>query len=181
MTVEREAASSAEALVPRPEAGAGKPGAGTAPGAPELPSITVSNRAELVSAVLVQMALRWLVDPNREWPRLAAKPDAPPAGPEPVILPEFIVSLLSEIQEGVVLERLDWEHVAGHRFSSVVMQPTLVRYVTRTGIVTATLVLILDAFYFFGFYRLRRWMKRKRLEAAEKAKPPGGEANGPPH
>jgi len=150
--------------------------------APEQPSLVVSTKPELTTAVLVQIALRWLTDPNREWPQLTAKPDGQPAPKEPVLLPEFVVSLVNEIQDGVVLERLDWEHVAGHRFSSAVMQPVLVRYVTRTAIVGAGLVLVVNGFYFFGFYRLRRWMARKRAAALSNAKAsPADAMKSPPH
>jgi hypothetical protein len=189
ITVGREgmsgASKSGENLVPRSETAPSKAGAGAGPAAApaEPPSIVLTSRAELATAVLVQMALRWLVDPNRAWPQLAVKPESQSAAAEPALLPEFIVSLVGEIQEGVVLERLDWEHVAGHRFSSAVMQPTLVRYVTRTAIVGAALLLVLNAFYFFGFYRLRRWMKRKRQAAAAKTQAGGaGDAvQSPPH
>ena len=184
ITVEREGASkSAENLVPRSETGPAKTGPGAAATPPEPPSIVLTSRAELATAVLVQMALRWLVDPNHAWPQLATKPESQPAASQPVPLPEFVVSLVSDIQEGVVLERLDWEHVAGHRFSSAVMQPTLARYVTRTATVGAALLLVLNAFYFFGFYRLRRCMKRKRQAAAAKSDAgTGGDAvHGPPH
>jgi hypothetical protein len=132
--------------------------------------------------VLVQMALRWLTDPGRKWPRLGMAGEIPTTANEPVPLPEFVISLLGEIQDGVVLDRLDWEHVAGQRFSSAVMQPVLVTYVTRTALMGAGLVLVINAFYFFGFYRLRRWMQRRRAALADKTPPSSADAiKSPPH
>jgi hypothetical protein len=185
ITLERESASKrAEAVVPKADKGGAKAGAESKadPAASDAPSIVVSTRPELTTAVLVQMALRWLMDVNREWPQLAPKGDAPPVSKDPVPLPEFIVSLVGEIQDGVVLDRLDWEHVAGHRFSAAVMQPVLVKYVTRTAITGAVLVMVINGFYFFGFYRIRRWMARKRALAG--AKPQAGASDArqsPPH
>lgn len=182
--LEREMAGrpGADSRVPRSDTAPPVSGGGQGEETGEPPSIVVASKAELTTVVLVQMALRWLADPGREWPRLGPAGEAQAAAKEPVPLPEFVISLLGEIQEGVVLDRLDWEHVAGQRFSSAVMHPMLVKYVTRTAITGAGAVLILNGFYFFGFYRVRRWMQRRRAMLADRTPPSGADAvKSPPH
>jgi hypothetical protein len=170
LVLQQEAPGVRKGEAPRPAPGKqGAPEGGAA--AADAGALPLGNRAELATAIVVQTALRWLNDPARAWPQATAKQDAQPARPDGGNLNDFIVSLVDEIQDGVVLERLDWEHMAGHRFAVVMLHPMLVKYINRFAIAGVGGVLVLNLIYFFGFYRVRRWLHRERPSSGAKGAP----------
>jgi hypothetical protein len=124
------------------------------------PAHEFTRRDDLISAILVQIGLRWILDPNQTWP------EAMPAGTgstaaQNLRLPEFALALVDEIQDDAVLDRLDWEHVAGTRFVQVVLEPALLELVGRWAGLLALGVFALDLAYFAMAARLVGHLRRR--------------------
>jgi hypothetical protein len=142
-----------------------QPDASTDAAGDQAPAFT--NRDDLISAIAVQIGLRWIMDPEQTWPE--AMPAGTGSAADPRLrVPEFVLALVDEIQDNAVLDRLDWEHVAGTRFVQAVLQPVLVERVARSAGLLAVGVVALDLAYFAVaariFGRLRR---RARAQDAE--------------
>jgi hypothetical protein len=108
-----------------------------------------------------------MLDPNQTWPQ------AMPAGTgsmaaQSLRLPEFALALVDEIQDDAVLDRLDWEHVAGTRFVQVVLQPILLELMGRWAGLLALAVLAVDLAYFAIAARvvgsIRRRSRKEKVE-----------------
>jgi hypothetical protein len=117
-------------------------------------------RDDLISAIVVQIGLRWLLEAEQTWPQGMAAGSGSLAD-QRLKLPEFALALLDEIQDDAVLDRLDWEHVAGTRFVQAVLQPVLVESVGRQAAILALLVLAADAAYFVLASRIVGHLRRR--------------------
>jgi hypothetical protein len=135
------------------------------PGAPSAaPAFT--RPEDLVSAILVQIGLRWLLDPDQTWPE--GRPAGATGTAERLRLPDFALALVDEIRDDAVLDRLDWEHVAGTRFVQTILQPVLVERVGRQAALLGFGVLAADAAYFVLAARfVGRLRRRARAKANE--------------
>lgn len=132
-------------------------------------SAVFTNRNDLISAIIVQIGLRWVLDPSQTWPQ------AMPAGTGSTVeqhlrLPEFALALIDEIQDDAVLDRLDWEHVAGTRFVQAVLQPVLLDQVGRSAGLLAVCVIALDLAYFAVAARVLGRMSGRRKTVPPEAK-----------
>lgn len=154
-------------LVLAPEEKAPAPAA-PAPKGKEEPDQTpvFTQREDLLSAVVVQIGLRWVLDPGQTWP------EAMPAGTgstadQLLRLPEFALALIDEIQDKAVLDQLDWEHVAGTRFVQAVLQGVLVERIRRSAGLLGLAAVTFDLAYFVFAARLvgRQKQRRKGKEA----------------
>ncbi len=119
-----------------------------------------TNRDDLVSAIVVQIGLRWVLAPGQTWPQ------AMPAGTgstadQLLRLPEFVLALVDEIQDDAVLDHLDWEHVAGTRFVQAVLQPVLVERVGQSAGLLALGIVALNLAYFATVARVVGHMRRR--------------------
>lgn len=133
------------------EQAAGQPGEKT-------PAFT--NRDDLVSAIIVQMGLRWVLAPGQTWPQ--AMPAGTGSTAEQLLrLPEFVLALVDEIQDDAVLDHLDWEHVAGTRFVQAVLQPVLVERVGQSAGLLALAIVALNLAYFATVARVVGHMRRR--------------------
>ena len=126
-----------------------------------------TNRDDLISAIVVQIGLRWVLAPGQTWPQ------AMPAGTgstadQHLRLPEFVLALVDEIQDDAVLDPLDWEHVAGRRFVQAVLQPVLAERVGRSAGLLALAIVALNLAYFGTVGRvLGRMRRRAKAKDAE--------------
>lgn len=130
------------------------------PGRAAPPAPVFTRPDDLISAIVVQMGLRWLLKPDQAWP------EALPAGPgnsavQPLRLPPFALALIGEIQDGAALDRPGWERVAGTRFVQVVLQPLLLGAVVRWAGFLTLGVLLADAAYFVAAARYLGRLRRK--------------------
>ena len=120
-----------------------------------------SNREDLLSAIVVQMGLRWVLEPGQTWP------EAMPAGTgstadQALRLPEFALTLMDEIRDTAVLDKLDWEHVTGTRFVQAVLKGVLVERIGRSAGLLALAVVTFDLAYFVSAARLVGRLNRRR-------------------
>jgi hypothetical protein len=128
-----------------------------AAGAPPAPVFT--RPEDLISGIVAQIGLRWMLDAKQTWPE-AMPAGAGSSADRPLSLPELTLALIDEIQDGAVLDRLDWEHVAGTRFVQVVLHPVLLELIGRWAALLAVLVLAADLAYFAMATRIVRRLRR---------------------
>jgi hypothetical protein len=136
------------------------PGSGSS-GAAQPPVFT--RPEELIGGIVVQIGVRWLLEPKQTWP------EALPAGSRadrPLSVPELSLALIDEIQDGAVLDRLDWEHVAGTRFVQTVLQPLLLELLGRWAGLLALGVVVANLAYFAVAIRIVRRLRRTATSAA---------------
>jgi hypothetical protein len=110
--------------------------------------------------LLVQIGLRWVTSPHRTWLsplRPGTEADGKPEGEEsPFFLPEFLLTLISELPPDASLSRGNWEHVAGTRYVDGVLQPLMEEYLSYFALFLACLVVLGNAVFFLLMRRARR-------------------------
>jgi hypothetical protein len=124
-----------------------------------------TQREDLLSAIVVQMGLRWVLAPGQTWPE-AMPAGTSAAADQPVRLPQFALTLMDEIQGNAVLDKLDWEHVAGTRFVQAVLQGVLVERIGRSAGLLALACVTFDVAYFIFAARLVGRLNRRRKAKA---------------
>jgi len=130
------------------------------PGRSAPPAPVVTRPDDLISAIVVQMGLRWMLKPDQAWPAALAA-GAGNSAVLPLRLPQFTLALIGEVQDGAALDRAGWERVAGTRFVQVVLQPLLLEAVGRWAVFLALGVLLVDAAYFIAAARYLGRLHRK--------------------
>lgn len=140
------------------------------PGELAAAAAAAGHRAVSGQEVLVQLGLRWITEAHNSWYAPSSADAGAEQGEQPFFLPDFLASLVDELQKGTVLPRLDWEHVAGTRFVDGVLRPVAVEYLSYLAGALAIAVLLLDALYFLIMRRLRRIGQPRQAPAKAAAK-----------
>lgn len=114
-------------------------------------------------ALLEQLALGWLIDPDRAPPGQPNDNDPSQADaevPGGSGLPEFVANLLMDIQEGMALTLDNWTHLAGTRFTEGFLVPWMTTRIRFLALGIALAVLLANAAYLFLLVRTRRLIDR---------------------
>ena len=125
---------------------------------------TAEISTRVANEALLQLALRWLIDPGQANPQNSTEPEGA-VEEKALFLPEFVEGLLGEIQPKATLNRGEWEYIAGVRFGDEVLRPVFRDYMVSLASGIAVAVLLLNLLVMLLGLRVKRFWIKAPLEA----------------